>query len=292
MSERDASPRRKGNHKANVISISSSANRLGGILSGGGMNLRPNSRTETQSVPTLKTAREPFHLEFLQELFRETAPDGGVFGRMFLVPPSDENDEAFQQILAGYASQYRLTLPVVRHLVYQLATVYFDTKRTENAMERLSQTYFKSEPAKWLRLHAGFVTQRSGLHQASQQIIKTLQHFEQKAAEESFDRTATPSTLAAAPLKRDEHGNRVEEYRFWNLYKFSVDPDDTINEAVEVVCYTDGTAESTQTVRLKDFMSGEFMKPEYGLGEQFRRLIRQYPHPLHHPFDPSRIKPF
>jgi hypothetical protein len=56
---------------------------------------------------------------------------------------------------------------------------------------------------------------------------------------------------------------------------------------MEVVSYTDGTAKVTQTVPLKEFMNGEFMKAEYGLAERFRHMLRQYTQPLHHPYDPK-----
>jgi hypothetical protein len=193
-------------------------------------------------------------------------------------PLRGESDVAFRRVLANYSTQFTSPDPVTRELLYQLSVVHFDTKRAENAMHRLSTSTYEQKPEIWLKQHSGFATQRNGLQLASQRLMGIL------------DKLEVRQQLGGGLPTHGADGRQVEEYRFWNLYKFSTDPDDKINAAIEIVCYTDGTAHSVQSVLLKDFMNGEFMKPEYGLGEQFRRLLRQYKYPLHHPFDPNRIR--
>ncbi len=198
-----------------------------------------------------------------------------------------ETVEGFCRVLAIYATAFQSSDPVTRELLYQLSIVHFDLKRTENAMHRLSRIAYEAKPEAWLKLHSGFVTQRNALQLASQRLMSELERL-QLGDEDADDDQGNRN--AEGKLLRDSEGNRIEEYRFWNLYKYSEKPDDKINEAMEVVCYTDGTARVAQNVPLKEFMNGEFMKAEYGLGDQFRRMMRQYKRPLHHPYDPTRMK--
>ncbi len=200
-------------------------------------------------------------------------------------PLRGETVKGFLRARSNYATQFQSLDPVTRELLYQLAIVHFDIKRSENAMYRLSLESYEHQPETWLKLHSGFATQRNGLQLASQRLMGTLERLalDDDEAEDAHNRNTEGLAL------RDADGKRIEEYRFWNVYKFSEDPNDLINEAMEVVCYTDGTARTEQTVPLKEFMNGEFMKAEYGLADQFRRMLRQYKRPLHHPFDPDRI---
>jgi hypothetical protein len=196
-------------------------------------------------------------------------------------PSPDESDESFHQALARNASFFQVSGPVAATLVRQFTVVQFDIDRTESAMARLSAKWHQADPEKWLALHAGFVTQRNALHLTSQRLLTTLNTL---AGNDS-----DPSRFEEPLRKRDDDGNPIVEYRFWTVVKFSELPDDDINVATETIAYTDGSAKAGEPVPLRDFMGGEFMKPEYGLGEQFRRMLRAYKHPLHHPFDPSRI---
>jgi hypothetical protein len=198
-------------------------------------------------------------------------------------PLRGESEQQFHQVLSSYAAVFQLSDPIARKLIYQLTVVHFDIDRAENAMARLSKEYYETDPEKWLKLHSGFVTQRNALHLAAQRLLATLDSYKGIDHDESID------TSSNSHSKRDSDGNRIEEYRFWNVYKFSELPEDNINEAMEVICYRDGSAEAGPSIPLREFMGGEFMKPEYGLGTQFRRMLRAFRHPLHHPFDPSRM---
>lgn len=195
-----------------------------------------------------------------------------------------EKEGEFNQVVANFSTQFQPVGPMTHTLLYQLAIVHFDIRRAENAMHRLSARWYATDPARWLKFHAGFAAQRNALLVAAQRLLMAVDRPERRDREES------QVTALQSNAKYDADGNPIEEYRFWNLYKFSELPEDQINEAVEVICFTDGTARVGQSVRLSEFMNGEFMKPEYGLGAEFRRKMRAYKTPLHHPFDPSKVK--
>jgi hypothetical protein len=158
--------------------------------------------------------------------------------------------------------------PVAAKLVHQLTVVQFDIDRTESAMVRLSSKWHETDPEKWITLHAGFVTQRNSLHLTSQRLLTTLNTL----AMNDFDKQRSDESVELG--KRDADGNRIVEDRFWSVLTFSELPDDKINVATETIAYTDGSVEAGQTALLRDFMGGEFMRPEYGLGNQFRRMLR------------------
>jgi hypothetical protein len=196
-------------------------------------------------------------------------------------PVPGEAAEDYERLIDALAAHFQPSDAIAREVIVRLAHLHFDIKRTENVMSRLSMLSYVHEPEQWLKWHATHVSQRNCLLTASQHLISYLEKADAESEGDDYD---------FEPTSLDADGTRKEELRYWSLEKFSHLPNDPLNKAVEMIRYVGGGCELGQVVQLDEFMKGEFMRPEYGLGDHFRMMLRRYRHPLHHPFDPSRMK--
>lgn len=107
-------------------------------------------------------------------------------------------------------------------------------------------------------------------------------------------RSTALAKLRAKNPKFGPDGKPYEIGRIYRVHKFNNCPsphDYIVNYAIERIVMSDGKDWIARFIPLTEFMGGEFLKPQYGLGEHLKKQLYEYAktHRLYHPGTPHKM---